>query len=305
MSRVLTPTGITSRNEEAAYFDAGDETLFGVLTQPNAGAVDSALLMVPSAERLGYRNRVGVMIAHRIAARGHQAFRFNYRGCGESTGKAGRFRLDDLFTEDALGAAAWLRERGVKRFLYSGSCFGARTALAAAAEEPGAMGVAVVAMPMSDYASGERGARKAAAAPMASLTRRAMRRKTLRGLRDRDVRRIYAEMFRHKWRRLVHPRRAASTGIEVSPVLLRSLTTVIERRVPLLFLYGEEDSAYKEFLEARDGAIGRLLEKAGDSVEIRVIPGGLHGWVSIPAGEAAVDLIVDWVSRVDRPTPVP
>jgi dienelactone hydrolase len=245
------------------------------------------------------------MIAHRLAARGHQAFRFNYRGCGESTGKAGRFRLDELFTEDAVGAATWLKERGVERFLYSGSCFGARTALEAASEEPGATGVVVFAMPMSDYASGERGARKAAAAPMTSLTKRAMQRKTLRGLRDRDVRSLYAEMLRHKIRRLLHPRRAASEGIEVSPVLLRSLATLIERRVPLLFVYGESDSAYKEFLEARNGTVGRLLEKAGDRVEVRVIPGRLHGWVSIPAGEAAVDLIVDWVSRVDHPTPVP
>jgi len=305
VSRVLAPTEITSLDEEPAYFPAGDETLFGLLTRPPAGPLDSALLMVPSAERLGYRNRVGVMLAHRLAARGHQALRFNYRGCGESTGMAGRFRLDDLFTEDAVGAAAWLRERGVERFLYSGSCFGARTALAAAAEEPGAAGVVVVAMPMSDYASGERGTQRAAAAPMASLTRRAMRRKTLRGLRDPDARRRYAEILRAKLRRMLHPRRGASGGLEVSPVLLRSLTTLIDRRIPLLIVYGEEDSAYKEFLEARVRTIGRLVEQAGDSIEIRVIPGLLHGWVSIPAGEAAVDLIVDWVSRVDRPTPIP
>jgi len=122
VSRVLAPTEITSLDEEPAYFPAGDETLFGLLTRPPAGPLDSALLMVPSAERLGYRNRVGVMLAHRLAARGHQALRFNYRGCGESTGMAGRFRLDDLFTEDAVGAAAWLRERGVDTVRLVGDC---------------------------------------------------------------------------------------------------------------------------------------------------------------------------------------
>jgi pimeloyl-ACP methyl ester carboxylesterase len=258
--------------------------------------------MLPSAERLGYRNRVGVMLAHRLAARGHQAFRFNYHGCGESTGRAGRFRLDDLFTEDAVGAAAWLRERGVQRFLYSGSCFGARTALAAAAGEPGAAGAIVVAMPMTDYASGERGTRGTAAAPLSSLARRAFRRKTFRDLRDRDGRRMYVEAVRHKLRRL-RRRGARAEGLDISPVLLRSLTTLIERRVPILFLYGERDTAYQEFLQAQDGPIGALLRRAGDGAEVRVIPGILHGWVSIPAGETAVDLMTEWVSRIDRPAP--
>jgi pimeloyl-ACP methyl ester carboxylesterase len=296
----MTPTGISSRDEQPAFFEAGTETLFGIFTRPRSGGADSALIMVPSAERLGYRNRVGVMLSHRLAARGHQVFRFNYRGCGESTGKAGRFRLDDLFTTDAVGATAWLRGQGVERFLYSGSCFGARTSLAAAALEPAAAGVIVVSMPMIDYASGERGTRGTARAPISSLARRALRRKTLRGLRDRDVRRMYAEAIRHKLRRFFRRRATTDDGDTISPELLRSLTSLIERRVPLLFIYGEHDTAYKEFLEARQGRFERLLEQAGDAVEIRVIPGVLHGWSSIPAGEEAVGLMTEWVSRVDR-----
>lgn len=299
MNQVMAPTGISSRDEEPAFFPAGNETLFGILTRPRAGEGASALIMVPSAERLGYRNRVGVMLAHRLAARGHQVFRFNYRGCGESTGKAGRFRLDELFTTDALGATAWLRGRGTERFLYSGSCFGARTALAAAAREPGTSGVVVVAMPMTDYASGERGTTATARAPLSSLARQALRRKTLRGLRDRDVRRMYAEALRHKLRRIVRRPAPREEGA-MSPALLRDLRTLIDRRVPLLFIYGEKDTAYKEFLDARHGRFARLLQEAGDAVEVRVIPGLLHGWASISAGEAAVGLMTEWVSRVDR-----
>jgi pimeloyl-ACP methyl ester carboxylesterase len=294
------PTGISSQDEQPAFFQAGDETLFGILTRPKADEGKAGLIMVPSAERLGYRNRVGVMIAHRLAQRGHSVFRFNYRGCGESTGKAGRFRLDDLFTADATGATEWFREQGVERFLYSGSCFGARTALSAAARERDVAGVVVVAMPMTDYASGERGARRTGEAQLSSLTRKALRRKTLRELRDRDARRIYLEGVRYKLRRMF--RRAPSTDGEdgLSPVMLRDLTTLVERRVPLLFLYGERDSAYREFLEAREGPVGRLLEKAGDAIELRVIPGVLHGWASIPAGETAVGIITEWAVRVDR-----
>jgi pimeloyl-ACP methyl ester carboxylesterase len=305
VSGLLAPTGITSRNEEPTYFAAGDETLFGLFTVPPGGAVDSALVMVPGAERLGYRNRLGVMVSHRLAARGHQVFRFNYRGCGESTGRAGRFTLENLFTEDAVAAAAWLRGRGVRRFLYAGSCFGARTALAAAAEDPDAGGVIVAAMPISaEQSEQERRARRTAATPMSWLAGLALRPKTLRGLRDPDRRRTYAEAFRNKMHRS-RPHRAASGASDVNPELLGSLTTVIERRVPVLFVYGEDDPAYREFLQARNGAFGRLLERAGDAVEVGLAPGVLHDWASIPAGEAAVDHMVDWVSRVDRPTPVP
>lgn len=299
MTQVMTPpTGISSRDEQPAFFPAGDETLFGILTRPKAANGGAALIMVPGAERLGYRNRVGVMLAHRLAARGHPVFRFNYRGCGDSTGKAGRFRLDDLFTSDALGATDWLRGQGVRRFLYSGSCFGARTALAAAAREPDVAGVIVVAMPMVDHASGERGTRGTAQSPLSSLTRQALRRKTLRGLRDRDVRRMYAEALRHKLRRTFRGSASTDGESEVSPVMLGHLTTLIERRVPLLFLYGERDSAYKEFLAAP--RVRRMLEEAGDTVEVRIIPDILHGWVSIPAGETAVELMTEWVVRIDR-----
>jgi pimeloyl-ACP methyl ester carboxylesterase len=303
MSKVMAPTGITSRDEQPAFFEAGDETLFGILTRPRTEPVDSALIMVPSAERLGYRNRVGVMLAHRLAALGHQVFRFNYRGCGESTGKAGRFRLDDPFTTDAIGATEWLRGQGVERFLYSGSCFGARTALAAAAREPATAGVIVVAMPMTDYASGGRGTMRTARAPLSSLARQTLRRKTLRGLRDRDVRRIYAEAARHKLRSLLRRSDSAGEAEKITPELLRYLTSLIERRVPLLFIYGEADSAYKEFLDARgEGRFEELLRQAGDAVEVRVIPGVLHGWTSIPAGETAVGLMTEWVCRVERRT---
>jgi pimeloyl-ACP methyl ester carboxylesterase len=298
VSRVAAPTGITSRDEQPAFFEAAGETLFGVLTRPPAADRDSTLIMVPSAERLGYRNRVGAMLAHRLAARGHQVFRFNYRGCGESTGKAGRFRLTDLFDDDVMGACAWLREQGTERFLYSGSCFGARTALAAAAREPGASGVMVVSMPMIDYASGERGTRGNGAKPV-SLARKAFGRKTFRALRDRDARRMYLEAARHALRRLFR-RRSARADETITPRLLRDLTTLLERRVPVLFIYGERDTAYAEFLAARHGRFERLLQEAGDAVEVRVIPGILHGWTSIPAGEAAVGLMTEWVVRVDR-----
>ena len=115
---------------------------------------------------------------------------------------------------------------------------------------------------------------------------------------------MYLEAVRHKLRGLrPRSRSAGADGLEISAVLLRSLTALVERRVPILFLYGERDTAYQEFLQAQDGPIGKLLHRAGDAVQVRVIPGILHGWGSIPAGETAVDLMTESVARLDRPAP--
>jgi hypothetical protein len=121
-------------------------------------------------------------------------------------------------------------------------------------------------------------------------------------LRTREGRRFYATAIRGKIKRI---RRGTSVSDEeknqVSKQMLRSLTTLLDRGVPILFIYGDADGAYQEFLEASKGPFGSLIRKAGDRVEVRVIPGLLHGWVSLTAGEAAVGLMTDWVSRVDRP----
>ncbi len=210
-------------------------------------------ILLPSAERLGYhRNRLGVVLAHRLADTGHHAFRIDYRGQGESTGKAGRFRLDEPFTDDALGAAAWLSGHGVDRLIYAGSCFGARVGLAAALEEPSVAGVILGSLPMTDYAAGERGSMKTARKPLPSLARQALRRKTLRDLRDRDMRHLYGEAVRSKLRRMLRrPAAIEKVETEMSPELLRTLGMLIGRRTPLLFLYG----GYRRRLRAVPGGL--------------------------------------------------
>jgi hypothetical protein len=87
---------------------------------------------------------------------------------------------------------------------------------------------------------------------------------------------------------------------EVSQQALDFLGPMIDRGVPLLFLYGDADGAYAGFLEAStSGELADLLRRGGDRVEVAVVPGRLHGWVSMPAQIAAIEKIVDWVSRVD------
>ena len=303
MSRVAAPTPGLLR-EEPVFFEAGGETLFGIHTRPAADDRGTALILLASAERLGYhRDRVGLVLARRAAERGHHAFRLDYRGQGESTGKVGRFRLDEPFTEDALGAAALLRADSVPRAFFAGSCFGARVGIAAALEDPATAGVILVSLPMTDYASGERGSRRTAQAPLPSLGKKALRRKTLRDLRDPDLRKLYGEAARFKLRNLTHRSKVAADADRLSPHLFGALERLVDRRVPLLFLYGEHDGALAEFQAVREAELRGLLDRAGGTIEVSVVPGRLHGWVSIPTTEAAIDRMIDWIGRIDRRTP--
>jgi alpha/beta superfamily hydrolase len=297
---VGTMPAITTLDERPAYFDANGETLFGIHTIPPRDASESGLIMLPSAERLGYhRNRLGVALAHRLADSGIHAFRIDYRGTGDSTGKAGRFQLDDPFTDDAVAAAAWLRERGVTRHYVAGSCFGARVSVAGALETPSTAGAILLSVPMTDYAAGERASMNSAKQPLPSLAHKALRLKTIRDLRDRDMRRLYGEAVRHKVRRMVRPT-PKEEGLEMSPVLLASLKTLVARRVPLFFVYGDTDGAYAEFQEARSSTLGRVLDRAEGPVDIAVVPGRLHGFTSIPGQDAVVELITDWIGKIER-----
>jgi alpha/beta superfamily hydrolase len=344
-----TPKEVSSFDEAPAFFEAGGETLFGIHTHPRSEGSDAALILLPSAERLGYhRNRLGASLARRLAEQGRHTFRIDYRGQGESTGKSGRFRIDQPFTIDALGASDWLRDRRIERFIYAGFCFGAMVALAAAVEEPSAAGVILGSMPMFDQAvdrsagiarapettvGGTANASSFPATPpppkpvttvgqrLRALSRTlrvlllsrsgrtwgkkslhlahlALRRKAVHRLRDRDYRHYRTEAFRYRLGKMV-----ARSRREVNPQTLGFLEQLVERRVPLLILYGESDGAYAEFLDASKGDLGGILRRAGNLVEIAVVPGRLHGFVSVPAQVAGAELMIDWVCRVDGGRP--
>ena len=126
---------VTSRSETPFYFPVGDETLFGILTEPSGDPSGTVAVLLRGAAQgpSAGRNQASARMCRRFAEEGMHAVRFDYRGVGDSTGTVERFRLDQPFEDDLKGATGWLRDRGMDRFALVGTCFGARTALACAA----------------------------------------------------------------------------------------------------------------------------------------------------------------------------
>jgi pimeloyl-ACP methyl ester carboxylesterase len=292
------PASAGARHERPVFFPAGDETLFGIQTQPLVEPMGTAVVLVPTGAGTRdsiNRNRVWVRLARRVAGAGFHALRFDLHGAGESTGVAERLRLDRPFTADVEGAVRWTASEGVSSFVLVGSCYGARTALSYAPRAPGLVGVVLVTPYARDMAQGERVATLMAVEwSTRQYVRRAISRRVLRGFVDRERRSGYARVARAKLR-LAAARLRGGGADGVSPNFLDPLTTLVDRRVPALFVFGKEDEAYQDFLRAEKGRLGRLLKKAGSLVEVAILPGKIHAFPTVRGQEEVVERITEWL----------
>lgn len=295
-------TRASSRDESAAFFEAGDRALFGVMTAPPGDARGVVVIVLTAAGTVcSDRNRVGVRLCRRVAELGFHALRFDYRGTGESEGATQRFRLDEPFTEDLLGAVAWAREAGLDRVVLVGSCFGSRTALACAALVDGLEGLILMATPVRDYEMGERIATGLTTrGGKADFARHALRPRAVRGLFDPRKRRTYARITRAAWRSLTagKGKDGGDDGSAASPHFVDTLTYVAQRSVPTLLIYGTDEDLWRDFDRARSGRVGEVLAAASGTVELMRLPGEVHGFKSVGVQDRVIDEVSGWLGRI-------
>jgi pimeloyl-ACP methyl ester carboxylesterase len=299
------PAVADAAHEFPVFFPAGDYALFGIFTRPTAQANGVAAVMLPGARHPGTteRNRFSVRVCRSLAALGCHTMRLDYHGTGESTGVVTEgFQLHRPFTEDVAGAVRWIRGRGLQRFLLMGSCFGARTALAAATTTEGMAGLVLVSAPpgtveVEEGAATERSGPASAARRDRDPGRRSLRR--LLGPRSGAAlaRRVRA-------RGLAMPGRVGgrSLGAELGrgprTDFVGNLAAVVKREVPVLLIYGEDDRYYEEFREARQGRLGRILEIAGALVDVRVLPGRVYGFSRLSIQDEVLGVMTGWVEAL-------
>jgi pimeloyl-ACP methyl ester carboxylesterase len=288
----------TARDETPLFFEAGSETLFGLLTNPTAPANGVGMLLLSGGLWTASpgRNRVYTKLGRQLAADGFTTLRFDYRGTGDSSGLMERFKLDDPLVDDSLSGAQVLRDAGMRHMISAGVCFGARTALAAAEAMPELRGIALFAPPVRDFEAGHQFTSK----PLAWWIRKGARWKTLRNLFSRRRRQVYAKLLRRKVRGA--PRSEApvdrAARQHVSPSVVRELTGAIDRGVHVLMVFGEEDECYADFNRIRTRRLGSLLDRAGDLVSVVVVPGKVHGLTSSAVQRDVVAATLQWLPSV-------
>src|ERR1041385_8933292 len=125
---------VMSYEEYPVFVPMGSEHLCAVVCVPAAGLEDVGVILLTGGNctRI-HRNRMWVRAARRLAASGFPSVRLDYRGVGDSTGVA-RFDMETPFDADAIAAGEFLRRAtGVSRLMTVATCFGGRSAIAAAA----------------------------------------------------------------------------------------------------------------------------------------------------------------------------
>jgi alpha/beta superfamily hydrolase len=297
--------------ETPVFFGAVGAQLFGIIShpeQPNGVGV----LVIQGGDTVNVslqRNRMAVRISRELAARGYTCLRFDYHGLGESTGTVGELRLSHPFTEDAVAAAEVLRRYQAGPVVLAGACFSSRTALSAAPLIPDVAGVLMATPPVGSYerteAVAERMARDRSIGEYATL---ALRAQTAKGLTDPARRAVYVRLARSKLKQVV---RKVAGGVMpgakdplwwVSRQLLEPLETMAENRVPVLIAYGVEDPLLREFDRARQGTLGTILNRAGDTVQVaRDLPGVIHGFPGVHGQQAFLALAFDWIDEATAP----
>ena len=302
--------------EIPAFFQAGPETLFGILTQPSAStAANGTAVMILAGGATPVttnRNRLSVRLCRGVAALGYHGFRLDYHGAGESTGMVTQLRLNRPFDEDAEGGLLWMQQRGIEDFVLVGSCFGSRVALAEAARKEQVRRLILVAAPARDAVMGNRGiARTADEWSIWRFIRRALHPRILRGWFDANRRRLYGRYAREKWRAIVrlarHRLDRSNTDDPpwMSSQFLEQFRSVVDRNVRVLFLYGESDSFYADFRIALNGTLGTIIEEAGAQIELRVLPGQIHGFTQLSVQDGVLHEILDWLASTNAEGPVP
>lgn len=123
-----------SYEEFPVFVPAGDDHLCAVVCIPeNQEADRGVVLLTGSNYTRTHRNRMWVRTARALAEAGVPSIRLDYHGVGDSTGRA-TFDMESPFDADALAAADFLiRATGISQLTFMATCFGGRTAMAAAA----------------------------------------------------------------------------------------------------------------------------------------------------------------------------
>jgi pimeloyl-ACP methyl ester carboxylesterase len=291
-------------DEGPFFFPAGGEKLFGVVTRPEGDEHSGPAVIVlggggttPTATG---RNRFYVTLCRRLARLGHVALRFDYHGLGDSTGSS-EFRLDRPFIDDVEGAVSSLADSGVDRYVLVGMCFGARTALSAAPGLPDVAGLVLLAPPVRDFALSEP---KTAGWRIRDYAIAAFRPSSLLGTGERLTLRRYLRFAASGIRIVVRRAKDLVPGGGAGPSwvsrrFLGPLTTVTERGIPVLLLYGTDDEEYRDFRSALDAGLGTILEGM-PTVEVATLDGQVHGFTRVASQEPTMDAVIDWITRTTR-----
>ena len=285
-----------ARAERVEVVRAPDGDLVAIVTPPAPGTPPAGLAVVHLTRPRSHRNRDWVRGARWLAARGFAACRFDYHGNGDSTGSNGFLDPSAPNQSDLMAILRTLRDLGVaERFVLTGSCFDARTALSAMLAEPDWIrGIAFVSAPVMslDTMRELRNAR----GKWEGVWQAMQNRDNWKRLADRELWKNVESRLRGLGRAAGEPS-SAGEGPPLDPNFVSAFEALVRSRARALFLYGEADQEFLTFQGALQRLWPRLEDGARERLEVEIWPGSVHdGFNRIDRQKEIVERVLDWVA---------
>jgi len=287
----------TEWSETPAFIAAADATLFGIRTRPVGSSREATVVHLRGGNQgpSSGRNRTSTTLCRRLADDGFEAFRFDYHGVGESTGRIAEFRHDKPFVDDVDACLDWLSHHGSRAFVLIGECFGARTALAERDERIQAM--VLLSLPVRD------------AEKVRGVTKPLVRHRSLFGYARRALSPSMVRLLVSKPRRYLNAvgaalrapsaNRVKATGIEppwVSAAVLQDLRSAVANGTRILLVAGRGDPGYEDFRAAYKGTVGEIIRDGRDLIDLQILDGRIAAWADEATQRSAIELVINWLS---------
>jgi hypothetical protein len=206
--------------------------------------------------------------------------------------------MDEPFLDEAFGAAQLLRDEGCDRIAIYGECFGARTAVVAAADMPDLVAMYLVTLVLRDGAVSEQNPQRLVDdMPTSEFVKRIGK---LRHIGDPKRRRLYIDAVRNKsrllWQKARYRREGNST---LAPWVGRQVVSGLEglgaRGIPVHLVYGDSywDPHRFDFEEVADD----LKPLRYDTTTSQVLDEMIAGYRTLPVQDHLVPLVGEWFDR--------
>jgi pimeloyl-ACP methyl ester carboxylesterase len=296
-----------ARAERAIKVAAPDGELFGILTPAGGDGPHANWCAVHLTRPRCHRNRNWIEIGRTLAARGLATFRFDYHGTGDSGGDSGYLNPNHPYQGDLAAVIDHLRTLGYERFVLTGSCFDARTALSAFETHGDRIeALLFVAAPVTSIEDQQR--LQDQGKDWGHVWRALQNPENWRRLRDLDRWRHMANVLGRVAGRGARegakeePAAAAPAPPDappLDPAFRRHLDALVRSRARALFLYGEDDPEFLGFQIALRDLWATFPDPTRARLAVEVWPGVVHsGFIEMTRQREILGRALEWLTEL-------
>jgi alpha/beta superfamily hydrolase len=274
--------------------------LYGIFTPPAPEASPAGFCVILLGRNRWWVDRLSIKGARWLASRGFACLRFDYHGYGESEGICEFVDPERPYAEDVVAAIRFMREEfGQKRFVLSGLCFDARTALAAVeAEGTSIEAIVAVAVPPGE---------KLTHLTMSKIT-------TFLGMPVSAKKSVLKHALRRRLHRffprlISHPERPNLGVSSLTPLLSvsenfkRDLRAAVRSGVQCLFLNGSKDAESYNFKLVERLLLAKLERGQRTLFTLEVWPDKVHVPQDPQLQREVMARVLSWIDGL-RPMPL-